>query len=82
MPFFQQVFTGHLLFAGRSVACVDRTVSSGVRGGPGEGGVHSSARAQGEPIGRCPQSEAFEGGAEVCITSAAPSVLHLVDAKE
>lgn len=45
------------LFAGRSVACVDRTVSSGVRGGLGAGGAHSSVRARGEPIGRCAQTE-------------------------
>lgn len=63
------------LFAGRSVACVDRTVSSRVHGGLGaKVGAHSDVRAKGEPTGICPQSVALKGRAQGYTILAAPTV--------
>lgn len=63
------------LFAGRSVACVDRTVSSGVRGGPGaKWGAHSDVRARGEPTDTCTQSVALQGRAQGHTILATPTV--------
>lgn len=46
------------LFAGRSVACVDRTVSSGVHGVLGRRGGHAvMGEPGGEPTGRRPPTE-------------------------
>lgn len=64
------------LFAGRSVACVDRTVSSGVHGGMGKcGGTQQCEGQEGSQQADIhSQSVSLEGRAQGCTLWAAPSV--------
>lgn len=63
------------LFAGRSVACVDRTVSSGVRGGPGEKrGARSDGRAWRGANRQTSPDRVRLSGAEPKASPAAPTV--------